>query len=78
MKASAWQKAINEDQDNDFLHAADSAKRRIIEPAKDKVSKPQRLQREEKKRDTLHDRKLKSEEKLKKQDSRLKAEKVFQ
>ncbi|MCR5806155.1 MAG: hypothetical protein K6G68_03875, partial [Oscillospiraceae bacterium] len=38
MKASAWQKAINEDQDNDFLHAADSAKRRIIEPAKDKVS----------------------------------------
>ena len=72
MKASAWQKAINEDQDNDFLHAADSAKRRIIEPAKDKASKPQRLQREEKKHDILHDRKLKSEEKLKKQDSRLK------
>ena len=26
MKASAWQKAVNEDQDNDFVHAIDSAK----------------------------------------------------
>lgn len=33
MKASAWQKAVNEDQDNDFVHAIDSAKRRIVEPA---------------------------------------------
>ncbi len=32
MKASAWQKAVNEDQDNDVLHAIDSAKRRIVEP----------------------------------------------
>ena len=41
MRASAWQKAVNEDQDNDVLHAIDSAKRRIAEPIKDKVSKPQ-------------------------------------
>ncbi|HRR77324.1 MAG TPA: hypothetical protein P5191_11010 [Ruminococcus sp.] len=27
MKASAWQKAVNEDRDNDFLHAIDSAKK---------------------------------------------------
>ena len=53
MRASAWQKAVNEDQDNDVLHAIDSAKRRIAEPIKDKVSKPQRLQREEKKRETI-------------------------
>jgi len=72
MKASAWQKAVNEDQDNDFVHAIDSAKRRIVEPAVQKVSKPERLQREQKKRDNVHDKKLKSDERLKKQDSRLK------
>ena len=72
MKASAWQKAVNEDQDNDFLHAIDSAKRRIAEPAVQKVSKPQRLQKQEKKRDSLNDKKSKSENKLKREDSRLK------
>ena len=72
MKASAWQKAVNEDQDNDFVHAIDSAKRRIVEPVVQKVSMPERLQREQKKRDSVHDKKLKSDERLKKQDSRLK------
>ena len=72
MKASAWQKAVNEDQDNDFVHAIDSAKRRILEPAVQKVSKPERLHREQKQRDIQHDKKLKSDERLKKQDSRLK------
>ncbi len=72
MKASAWQKAVNEDQDNDFVHAIDSAKRRIVEPAVQKVSKPERLQREQKKRDNVHDKKLKSDDRLKKQDSKLK------
>jgi len=72
MKASAWQKAVNEDQDNDFVHAIDSAKRRIVEPAAQKVSKPQRLQKQEKKRDSLNDKKTKSENKLKREDSRLK------
>ena len=72
MKASAWQKAVNEDQDNDFVHAIDSAKRRIVEPAVQKVSKPESLQREQKQRDIQHDKKLKSDKRLKKQDSRLK------
>ena len=72
MKASAWQKAVNEDQDNDFVHVIDSAKRRIIEPAVQKISQPESLQREQKKRDSVHDKKLKSDERLKKQDSRLK------
>lgn len=72
MRASAWQKAVNEDQDNDFVHAIDSAKRRIAEPAVQKVSKPQRLQKQEKKRDSLNDKKSKSENKLKREDSRLK------
>lgn len=73
MKASAWQKAVNEDQDNDMLHAVDSAKRRVAEPIKDKVSKPQRLHRQEKKRDSLSDKKLRSEKKLNKQENRLKS-----
>lgn len=72
MKASAWQKAVNEDQDNDFVHVIDSAKRRIIEPAVQKISQPERLQREQKKRDSVHDKKLKSDERLKKQDNKLK------
>jgi len=72
MRASAWQKAVNEDQDNDFVHAIDSAKRRIVEPAAQKVSKPQRLQKQEKKRDSLNDKKSKSENRLKREDSRLK------
>lgn len=71
MKASAWQKAVNEDQDNDVLHAIDSAKRRIAEPVKDKISKPQRLQREEKKRDRLSDEKSKSNKKLNRQENKL-------
>ena len=72
MRASAWQKAVNEDQDNDFVHAIDSAKRRIAEPVVQKVSKPQRLQREEKQRDRLSDNKSKSDKKLNRQESRLK------
>lgn len=56
MKASAWQKAVNEDLDNDFLHAIDSARRRVVEPAAQKVSKPQRLQKKEKQRDRLNDK----------------------
>ena len=72
MKASAWQKAVNEDQDNDFVHVIDSAKRRIIEPAVQKISLPERLQREQKKRDSVHNKKLKSDERLKKQDNKLK------
>lgn len=71
MKASAWQKAVNEDQDNDVLHAIDSAKRRVAEPVKDKVSKPQRLQRQQKKRDRLSDEKAKSNKKLNKQENKL-------
>lgn len=73
MKASAWQKAVNEDSDNDMLHVVDSAKRRVVEPIKDKVSKPQRLHRQEKKRDGLSDKKLRSEKKLNKQENRLKS-----
>ena len=73
MKASAWQKAVNEDEENDFIHAADSAKRRIAEPVKDKASKPKRLHQKEKKRDRLSDKKAKSNKKLKRQESRLNA-----
>ena len=71
MRASAWQKAVNEDQDNDFVHAVDSAKRRIAEPAIEKVKKPQRLQCEQKKRDRLKDSESKSKNRLNRQENRL-------
>ena len=71
MKASAWQKAVNEDQENDFVHAIDSAKRRIAEPAAQKVAKTQRLQRAEKKRDRLNDNESKSKNRLKIEENRL-------
>ncbi len=71
MKASAWQKAVNEDQDNDMLHAIDSAKRRVVEPTAQKVNKPQRLQKQEKKRDSLKDDKSKSTKKLNRQENKL-------
>ena len=72
MTASAWQKALNEDSDNDFLRVADSAKRRIVEPAVQKVSRPERLQRSQKSRDKTADKKLKSQQKLHHQENRLK------
>lgn len=71
MKASAWQKAVKEDQDNDALHAIDSAKRRIAEPVAQKVSKPERLQRQQKKRDRLSDDNAKSNKRLNRQENRL-------
>lgn len=73
MKASAWQKAVNEDSDNDMLHALDSTKRRITEPVIQKVSKPERLQRQQKKRNSLADKEKKKKKRLNKQENRLKA-----
>ncbi|WP_124098114.1 hypothetical protein [Ruminococcus sp. Marseille-P6503] len=72
MKASAWQKAVNEDSDNDFMHVTDSVKRRIIEPTARKVSKLQRLQRQQKKRESLSERQKRSDQKLNRQENRLK------
>ena len=59
------------DRDNDVLHAIDSAKRRVVEPAAQKVSKPQRLQKKEKQRDRLNDKKSKSNKKLNRQENKL-------
>ena len=71
MKASAWQKAVNEDSNNYFIHVTDSVKRRIIEPTVRKVNKPQRLQRQQKKRESLSDRQKRSDQKLNRQENRL-------
>ncbi|MCM1508235.1 MAG: hypothetical protein NC177_14065 [Ruminococcus flavefaciens] len=72
MKVSAWQKAVNEDSDNDFLHVADSAKRRIIEPVAQKVSKSEKLHKAQKKREKIADKNAKSNKKLNRQQNRLK------
>ena len=72
MKASAWQKAVNEDTDNDMLHAVDSAKRRIAEPVIQKTSKQQRLQRQQKKRDKIYEKEKSNNKRLNKEENRLK------
>lgn len=72
IKASAWQKTVNEDSDNDMLHALDSAKCRIVEPVTQKISKPERLQRQQKKRDSLSDKEKNNTKRLNKQENRLK------
>lgn len=72
MKASAWQKAVNEDSDNDVVHAIDSAERRIVAPVAQKISKPERLQSKQKKRDKISDKENKSQSRLRKKDDRLK------
>lgn len=71
MKASAWQKAVNEGSDNDFLHVADSAKRRIIEPATQKISKSEKLHNAQKKHEKIADRNKKSNKKLNHQQNHL-------
>ena len=73
MKASAWQRAVNEEQDNDFVHALDSAKRRVADPTVQNISKPERLQRERKKRDSLSDKEKNARKRLSKQENRLKS-----
>lgn len=64
--------AVNEDADNDMMHVVDSAKRRIVEPAVQKISKNERLQRQQKKRESLSDRQKRSNQKLNRQENRLK------
>lgn len=72
MKASTWQKAVNEDANNDVMHVVDSAKRRIVAPVAEKFSKPAKLQRKQDKREKLEKKNTKSNQKLKQEDKRLK------
>ena len=73
MKASAWQNGGSmKNADNDMMHVVDSAKRRIVEPAVQKISKNERLQRQQKKRESLSDRQKRSNQKLNRQENRLK------
>lgn len=72
MKASAWQKAVYEDSDNDMLRAADEVKRHVIDPAASKVSKQSRLQKQQKQRDKLNSKEGKSNSRLHRREERLK------
>ena len=78
IRSSAWQKAVNEDNDNDMLHAIDSAKRRVIEPVSDNFSKQNRLQKEEDRRNKLQEKKQKTQNRLQKDEGRLKEKKENQ
>ncbi|MGN0583580.1 MAG: hypothetical protein ACI4KB_12855 [Oscillospiraceae bacterium] len=72
IRASAWQKAVNEESENDALHAVDSAKRRITDPAARNLHHNNQLRRNQNKRDRLSDSKDKSSNRLRKQDNKLK------
>lgn len=63
---------MNSTEYYDMLFKAIEEQRQRIAAAVQKVSKPERLQREQKKRDSVHDKKLKSDDRLKKQENRLK------
>ena len=71
MTASAWQKAVNEDSDNDFMRAADEVKNRVISPISQNFTPQARLQKEQKKRDKLADKKEKAHTRLIQQEQRL-------
>ena len=71
MTASAWQKAVSEDSENDFMRVADSAKRRIIEPTARKISRPQKLQKSRDRHDKNTDKKLKNQQKLHHRENKL-------
>ena len=72
LKASAWQRAVNEDSDNDMLHAIDSVKRRVAEPTARHFSAQNKLSREQKKRDQIADKSGKSHNRLTQQEQKLK------
>ena len=72
MTASAWQKAVNEDSDNDFMRAADEIKNRVVSPIAQNFTPQARLQREQKKRDKISDKKDKTHTRLIQQEQRLK------
>lgn len=71
MTASAWQKTVHADENNDFLHAADSAKRNIYDRVKQYSSKQSKLHRQEKKRDKLQNKEGKQNRKLHSQERKL-------
>ena len=72
MTASAWQKAVNEDSDNDFMRAADEIKNRVVSPVAQNFTPQASLQREQKKRDKISDKKDKTHTRLIQQEQRLK------
>lgn len=71
LRASAYQKAVNADDSNDFLKAADFAKNHVVDKVVDKVSKDNRLQHREKRRDRLSDREHRADSRLKKREDKL-------
>lgn len=71
MAASAWQKSIHADENNDFLRLADNVEKYTVKPVKEAASKPARLQRKQNKRDNLQSKESKTQNKLQKESNKL-------
>lgn len=75
LRSTAWQKAMQADENNDFMQAADTAKTQVYDRIKEHNSKQNKQQRDQKKRDEQHQKENKQNQKLQKQEYKLKEKK---
>lgn len=72
MASSGWQKAVNEDDTDDFMKVADEVKRHGVDKALEEM-KPHKLkEKNQKKKSKLENRQKNKQQKLKKQENKLK------
>ena len=73
LSASGWQKAVNSDEDNDFLYAVEYVKRHGVDRAANSMS-PQKLkERNQKKKDRLEKKQGDTHQRLQKREDKLKS-----
>ena len=73
LSASGWQKAVNSDEDNDFLYAVEYVKRHGVNRAANSMS-PQKLkERNQKKKDRLEKKQGDTHQRLQKREDKLKS-----
>ena len=73
LSASGWQKAVNSDEDNDFLSAVESVKRHGVDRTLNSMS-PQKLkERNQKKKDRLEKKQGDTHQRLQKREDKLKS-----
>ena len=71
MRASAWQKAVSEDENNDFMQVVDFGKEHIVDKVIQKNTPYHRLKKQEIRRDRLFDKNAKKQAKLQLKENKL-------
>lgn len=72
MSASAWQKAVNEDDSNDFIKVVDEVKRHGVDKAVSNMDSHKLKEKNQQKKKKLEEKNGKKQQKLKKQEYKLK------